>query len=50
MKTLGHPGSQVHSANPSIGVSVRENRMIDLQRRWQAGEANESAASLKGNE
>ena len=49
MKTLGYPGSQVHTANPSIGASVRENRMIGLRRRWQAGEANESAnLSLKG--
>jgi hypothetical protein len=45
MKTLEYPGSQVHSANPSIGVSVRGNRMIDHRRCWQDSEANDSAIS-----
>jgi len=46
--TLEYPGSQVHTANPSIGVTVRENRMFDLRRCWQTSEANESAALEKG--
>ena len=43
MRTLEYPGSPAHMANPSMGASVRVNRMKCLSRRWQAGEANESA-------